>query len=372
MTLDSFAADLSDGLSRHPDSVWARDGQALLGWGEAVRIDPGIGADRFDSALRQLRATEAPLALASFTFDENATGSVLVVPEVLAHIDGEGVSYLRGSAADRPPASGLGAMPPGWLEEPGPGDWVAGVQGALAAIRSQEVEKVVLSRTVTARFDEPVSPAVVVTALIRAELGSHTFLVDGFAGSSPELLCSLHDGHVRSTSLAGSAGFGDEADDVLASEKMVLEHDIAADSVHGALLSQCVFVSRTPRRVATYGTIRHLSTSFQGRARAGTRITDLLAALHPTAAVAGSPTKSALELIRELETHERGRYAGPVGWVDRDGDGEFAIALRCGDLVANEATLYIGAGIVEGSDPMAEFDETRIKLRPMMGALGLS
>jgi menaquinone-specific isochorismate synthase len=100
-------------------------------------------------------------------------------------------------------------------------------------------------------------------------------------------------------------------------------------------------------------------------------VSDLLSALHPTAAVAGTPTKTAVELIRDLEGHERGRYAGPVGWLDREGDGEFAIALRCGMVDGATATLYSGAGIVEGSDPGMEFDETQIKLRPMLGALGL-
>ena len=118
--------------------------------------------------------------------------------------------------------------------------------------------------------------------------------------------------------------------------------------------------------------IQHLSTVFEGDVRPGTTVTDLLAALHPTAAVAGTPTKTAVELIRELEGHERGRYAGPVGWFDREGDGEFAIALRCGEIDGAGATLYTGAGIVEGSDAAMEFAETEIKLRPMLGALGLS
>jgi isochorismate synthase EntC len=124
--------------------------------------------------------------------------------------------------------------------------------------------------------------------------------------------------------------------------------------------------------VVTYGDIQHLSTTFEGDTHPGTELPDLLSALHPTAAVAGTPTKTALELIRELERHDRGRYAGPVGWLDQSGDGEFAIALRCGTIQGNQATLYTGAGIVEGSDPTLEFEETRIKLRPMLGALGLS
>jgi menaquinone-specific isochorismate synthase len=131
-------------------------------------------------------------------------------------------------------------------------------------------------------------------------------------------------------------------------------------------------LNRSPSRIATYGDIRHLSTAFEGEVHPGTRITDLLSALHPTAAVAGTPTKSALELIRELETHDRGRYAGPVGWLDPGGEGEFAIALRCGILEGRTASLYTGAGLVEGSEAGIELEETQIKLRPMLGALGIN
>jgi menaquinone-specific isochorismate synthase len=124
--------------------------------------------------------------------------------------------------------------------------------------------------------------------------------------------------------------------------------------------------------VETFADIHHLATAFEGEAIVGTHVTDLVAALHPTAAVAGTPTKTAVELIREIEGHARGRYAGPVGWLDSQGDGEFAIALRCGEIQGQQVTLYTGVGLVDGSDPVAELEETRIKLLPMFRALGLS
>ncbi len=372
MTRNRFGELLADGLSRRPDVVWIRDGLALLGWGEAVVIDPGTGADRFDHAMRELRATGSDVAIASFTFDENSGGSFVVIPQVLARIEGDAVQYLEGSAGDRPEVGSGAAMPTGRLLETGPDDWVATMSHALDAIDRQEVEKVVLSRKVTASFDAPIPQDLVASALSSAEPASHTFLVDGFVGSSPELLCSLRRGVARSVSLAGSASLEDSRGiNPLDSRKMALEHTLAADSVDDALAPFCSHLERSPSGVATYGEIRHLSTSFEGVARPGTSVTDLLAALHPTAAVAGTPTKAALELIRELEHHDRGRYAGPVGWMDRDGDGEFAIALRCGEIRDATATLYAGAGVVHGSDPMLEFEETLIKLRPMLGALGL-
>ncbi|MGH8913597.1 MAG: isochorismate synthase, partial [Acidimicrobiia bacterium] len=226
-------------------------------------------------------------------------------------------------------------------------------------------------RRTVVELESEISPSLVLSRLASVEQLSHTFLVDGFVGSSPELLVSLHQGKARSTSLAGSADQGSGAQ-LLDSKKMAREHGLAADSVEEALGPFCLRLERSPTRIATYGDIRHLSTSFAGETHSGTMVTDLLSSLHPTAAVAGTPTKSALELIRELEDHDRGRYAGPVGWLDRSGEGEFAIALRCGLIEGRFATLHSGAGIVDGSDPALELEETQIKLRPMLRALGIS
>ncbi|HEY6629258.1 MAG TPA: chorismate-binding protein, partial [Acidimicrobiia bacterium] len=129
---------------------------------------------------------------------------------------------------------------------------------------------------------------------------------------------------------------------------------------------------RNPSRIETFADIQHLATGFEGKVVAGTHLTDLIAALHPTAAVAGTPTKAAVELIREIEAHGRGRYTGPVGWMNSAGDGEFAIALRCGEIRGPEVTLFTGVGLVDGSNREAELEETRIKLLPMLRALGLS
>jgi menaquinone-specific isochorismate synthase len=373
MATETVTASLSDLLSRAPGAAWIRKDLALLGWGESARIEPGTGADRFDRALRELRAAGAPLALASFTFDENADGSVVVVPEVLARIEDGETSFLIGGADDLPAPDPTVKLPTGHPGNPGPDGWTRAVEGALAAIRAHEVEKVVLSRRLPIEMDAPIPPHLVLSQLAAGEPGSHTFLIDSFVGSSPELLASLRMGVARSVSLAGSADLEDPAGlHSFDTEKMSREHTLAADSVGEALGRFCPQLDRSPSRVATYGGIRHLSTTFEGATHPGTRITDLLSALHPTAAVAGTPTKPALELIRELEGQDRGRYAGPVGWFDQAGDGEFAIALRCGQIDGRMATLYAGAGIVDGSDPDLEFEETRIKLRPMLGALGHS
>jgi menaquinone-specific isochorismate synthase len=373
MTAGVFESGVREALSRAPDSAWIHRNMALFGWGISSTIDAGTGADRFDRAMRRLTSTAAPLAMASFTFDENDPGSVVVIPRALLQVDRDGARFLIGDGNDLPLPAAPAALPGGHLGDGGFAGWTALVEEALEAIGEREVEKVVLSRRLSALFDQPVPTHLVLSNLARNEPGSHTFLVEGFVGSSPELLVSLASGKVRSISLAGSADPGDPASaGSFDTEKVTREHALAADSVDHALTPFCARLERSERRVATYGDIQHLSTTFQGEVLSGTTVSDLLSALHPTAAVAGTPTKTAVELIRDLEGHERGRYAGPVGWFDRSGDGEFAIALRCGMIDGGAATLYTGAGIVEGSDAAMEFEETQIKLRPMLGALGLS
>jgi menaquinone-specific isochorismate synthase len=371
--IDVLDPAIRDALARQPDTAWVRKDLALFGWGVAARLDVGAGPDRFERALGRLSAGEAPMAMASFTFDESDAGSTVVVPRALLRIDGDGTRFVFGDESVVPPPADPSRMPAGHLARGGEASWASLVEEALQAIRDNEVEKVVLSRTVTASFDAPVPVPLVLSNLVGNEPQSHTYLVDHFIGSSPELLISLGSGRIRSTALAGSADPDDPgAAGSFQTDKMTREHTLAADSVDLALGPFCSRLERSESGVVTYGGIQHLSTSFLGDTHPGTTIAELLAALHPTAAVAGTPTKSAVELIRELEGHKRGQYAGPVGWIDREGDGEFAIALRCGLIDESMVTLFTGAGIVEGSDPAAEFEETEIKLRPMLGALGLS
>jgi isochorismate synthase len=197
-------------------------------------------------------------------------------------------------------------------------------------------------------------------------------------GASPELLVSRHGREVRSNPLAGSAprsGDPDEdranAEALTSSSKDREEHAIVVDAVAEILRPRCeeLIWDREPVLRATPN-VWHLSTSFRGSLRdpAPTAL-DLVAALHPTPAVAGTPTERALAAIDQLEPFDRGRYAGPVGWVDANGDGEWAIALRCAELCGDRATLYAGAGIVADSDPERELDETEPKFRSFLDAL---
>jgi len=364
---------LTGPLRSRPDVAWIREGMALFGWGERLRFDPGIGSDRFDRARAAVTAAPDGIGFATFTFDEDEAGSVVIIPDTVLEVTAEGTRVLTGQASSIPESSPPSAIPPGRVSADDKGAWRTAMDLALKAIARGEVEKVVLSRTVEMTFDADVPVHLVAEELVDSQGRSHTFLIDGLVGSSPELLVSKHGSMVRSVSLAGSADRTDPSASIsLNSQKMAVEHSLAADSVEEALLPFCVSLDREASRVETFADIHHLATGFEGESVPGTNVTDLVAALHPTAAVAGTPTKAAVELIREIEDHGRGRYAGPVGWMDDRGDGEFAIALRCGEIDGRRVTLYTGVGLVDGSDREAELEETRIKLRPMLRALGLS
>jgi len=162
------------------------------------------------------------------------------------------------------------------------------------------------------------------------------------------------------------------ADQLLCSKKDREEHEIVVRSTMSALAEVCEDVTRlagTPR-VATARAVQHLETPVSARMSTAGTVLDLVERLHPTPAVGGYPSERALSVMRELEEIDRGWYAGPFGWTDPDGSGEFAVALRSGLLSGRMAALFAGSGIVADSVPAAEFEETRLKLRPMLSALG--
>ena len=182
--------------------------------------------------------------------------------------------------------------------------------------------------------------------------------------------------------LAGTAPRGDDPDRdaalgtaLLASAKDTEEHGYAAAGVQQSLAPLCDDLTVAPRpELLRLANVQHLATAISGRLAArddGTRpsVLALADALHPTAAVCGTPTETAMELIRELEGMDRGRYAGPVGWVDGAGNGEWCIALRCAEIDGTRARLFAGGGIVADSDPEAELAEAQAKFRPMQSAL---
>lgn len=330
-------------------TVWADADGWLVGSGPHTRIDPGAGSDRYHRALRALRDMGRDLALASFTFDPKATGSVVLVPEEVG----------RGTIPEADP-------PPGFhVVDDGIADWRKGFARAVGEIGGGAVSKVVLARQVVVAFGGDLDVESTVARLARGNPGCYAFAVDGLLGATPELLVSLRAGEISALALAGTA-----TDPVaLESVKISEEHRHVAASVLDALAPH-VSAVETEQVIVPHGAMSHVGTRVRGMARAGTTVADLLAGLHPTAAVAGTPRRQALALIRQIEPLSRGRYAGPIGWLDSEGDGVFALALRCGQLDGNRMTLFAGGGLVAGSEEEEELAETELKLAPMMAALG--
>jgi menaquinone-specific isochorismate synthase len=390
-----------------PDVVaWVHHGAGLAGWGEAVKVTLPAGEDRFTAGEKWLRFVfdaadvddrvrvrgSGPVAFGTFTFDASSDGSVMVVPRVILGRDGHGLAWLTTvtepgeTPLDGWPAAGQELTGPGelqWREGSLPGPrWEQAVAEAVAAIKAGHLRKVVLARDVFATAAGPIDPRVVLRRLARRYPDCFTFACDGMVGATPELLVSRDGRQVSALVLGGTLPRGaDQAEDqalgeeLLASAKNHEEHAYAVDSIREALEPLCETLDVDARpALLKFPNLQHLGTRVRGTLDGGSQAAPksavaLAAAVHPPAAVCGTPAGTALELIRELEHMNRERYAGPVGWVDADGNGEWGIAIRSGQLAGNTARLFAGCGIVAGSEPAAELAETLVKLQPMRGAL---
>jgi menaquinone-specific isochorismate synthase len=398
---DDADLTLLDLLPESGALAWVQGGEGLVGWGETARAELS-GPDRFEQAQTwwdelvagadvtdevQLPGTGL-VAFGSFAFDPAAGTSVLVVPQVVVgHRDG---TWWR-TTIGLPPAAARDTLPVRSAARP-PGavvfadgaltgaQWMATVEQAVTRIASGEVDKVVLARDLEAHADGPVDLRWPLLQLARDYPGCWAFSVDGLLGATPEMLVRLTDGVATSRVLAGTLRrTGDANEDsrrgaaLGRSIKDVEEHGYGVRSVVDALALHCaeVEVPAAPF-VLELRNVMHLATDVRGVVADGATSLGLVASLHPSAAVCGSPTDVALELIRELEALDRGRYAGPVGWMDASGDGEWGIALRCAQVDPVDGSrlrLFAGCGIVAGSQPLHELAESNAKLVPMRDAL---
>ena len=409
----SLPADL---LTLLPDDgsglAWVRRGDGLVAWGEVARLHAD-GSDRFgvEERWRELAAHAVvrdevgvpgtgPLAFGSFAFAAgSAAGGTLVVPRVVVGRRGA-TAWVTSVAEGAPapdPAAEVAARPapraPGRVSYADGAldaeEWQDVVGRAVAAIRHGRLDKVVLARDVVATTEHPLDPRWLLGRLAADYASCWTFAVDGMVGATPELLVRSERGLVTSRVLAGTIRrTGDDAADlaraaILAhSSKDLEEHEYAVASLSDALAPYCssTNVPETPF-VLHLPNVLHLATDVTGvlatdgpgGSGAAPSSLALAAALHPTAAVAGTPTPAACALIGEIEGMDRGRYAGPVGWLGADGDGEWGLALRSAELDAGDdrrLRLFAGCGIVAASVPAAELAESEAKLVPMRHALG--
>jgi len=394
------------GIGRRYDLVSTPDGAAL----EDARgrcLDHEPGADRLAAAARLWRRLAAELgangampagtglvAVGGFAFDpgREPAGAWQGFPAVLFRVPDLAVTRVRGRTFATGDADLL-ELAPAW-EGPGArrfalepvrseADWMAAVAEAAARLRAGDAAKVVLAREVMARGDGVVAAGRVARALRGAYPACFTYLVAGadgtaFAGASPELLVRRSGRAVTSQPMAGSTARGrDEVEDraladrLIASAKDAAEHRVTARHVAEALGAVCDDVRVTGPDIVRLTNIQHLATTVHGALRDPSMgALDLAAALHPTPAINGAPPDAAHRLIGDLEGMERGWYAGGVGWLDGRGDGELAVAIRCGLLYEDGARLYAGNGMMPDSDPATELEETRLKLAALLGALG--
>lgn len=416
---------------------WNRGDRGCVGVGEVLRL-VFTGPDRFVEASRVWRKIAAAavvddpvgmpgsglVAFGTFAFaDESASESVLIVPRLLIHrhrnmawvtevtLRGEAAALVDGVdpasvlpaarplgaaawsgvelrepevVAYRSPAPGAGQ--PKWGASIGGSDvdaYLAGVRNATARVVAGDLEKVVLSRQIGGQLEPGADVRIPLERLSDRYLDCWTFAVDGLIGASPETLVRSTSGAVSARVLAGTRGRRAEdaardraaRDELLRSAKEQHEHDFAVQSVVTALAPHVTELRTSDAPFALQlPNVWHLATDLGAALGAESTALELVDALHPTAAVAGTPTADAVALIAELEPFDRGRYSGAVGWIDAAGDGEWVIALRCaqiGEVDADGVRAIVataGGGIVEGSNPQHELGETVSKFRPITEA----
>lgn len=375
----------------------ARFAEAAAAW---RALADGAVANRTDELLALTGfafAAQAERAAHWSTFGDGA----LVVPELLYRTEGDGVrvtlavmvhpgesadkvafrlaSLLEGSADDQGPPHATAVA--GMRNTVSADEWGDAVTALTSAIASGGVEKVVLAREVALHAHDAIDET---AALARLREGYPDCTIFAFRrggacflGATPERLVRVEGRKVRATCLAGSARRGADARDdeeagaaLLADAKERREHQLVVSMIAEALTPLCreIDVPAGPG-LMRMPNVQHLCTPIEGTLAGDVGVLELAERLHPTPAVGGMPREEALRLIHEHEPFDRGWYAGPVGWVEARGDGELAVALRSGLIAGREARLFAGCGIVAGSEPQREYEESTMKLRPMLWAL---
>ena len=399
-----LTALVPDDIAPADTVCWVRGGDGLVGWGRAASITTS-GEERFSAATQwwddvaasavvrtdlELPGT-GPVAFGTFAFSRRSEqSSTLVVPEVIVgRRDGRSwVTVI--STADRLPgtepqirahatrANGELTVTPGALSR---AQWAEAVAESVRRIQHGDLDKVVMARDVVVRSATAIDPRRLLGRLAESYSNTWTFAVDGMVGATPEMLLRREKGLVTSRVLAGTIRrTGDDDHDLglaaglARSSKDLEEHEYAVRSVAEALRPHCSSMNLPESPFVLHlPNVMHLATDVTAVLRDGASSLGLAAALHPSAAVCGTPTDMAAEVIHELEQMDRGRYAGPVGWLDAEGDGEWGIALRSGMLDHEDPCairVFAGCGIVAGSVPEAELAESDAKLLPMRQALG--
>ena len=391
LTLASAAPDAIAQVRRAWEAAPASSPVPYAGAARPGEATPASSPVPYAGAARPGEATPAssptggapfPVLFASFAFRSPAR-SVAFVP-ALTLIDEAGARWAitAGIGQARDPLAAVDAALAGARPAPrvpesltfGQGSmsrtqWRGSVQAMAARLREGAADKAVMARDMTIRCSRGFDERFLLERLTNLYPSTWRFSVDSLVGASPEMLIAARGGTASSRVLAGTCKPG-EGQALASSPKDLREHELASESVSSILTELCSHVRAQGPFLLSLPNVIHLATDVHARLGA-THLLDLVAALHPTAAVCGTPRDAAMHLIEELEDTERGRYSGPVGWVDTAGDGEFAIALRCGLASGTHLRLFAGAGIMPDSDPDLELTETEAKMRPLLDALGV-
>jgi menaquinone-specific isochorismate synthase len=391
-------------LTRHfPENptAFVRNGQGLIGFGEAARFETsGLNriselATAWREQVEQSEITD-PLQVqgtglvgfGSATFSPDSTlNSVLIIPRIILGIrDGRGW-ITKITPEGEPEATSDFYLKALTYRDNEKLSFVEGAmtsaaflkqaKKAISKIRSGKLKKMVLAREIMAQIPEGFDLRTGLQSLAKKYPSCWVYSVDGNFGASPELLVRVSHGQVSARVLAGTTSRGDspesdvqKSNGLVASEKNLAEHRFAVESMVEALSPFCLTVDADEKPFSlALPDLWHLASDVYGKLKNNISVLDLAAFLHPTAAVAGTARHEAQALIAELEPFDRGGYAGPVGWIGADGDGEWAIALRGGYIEENVLTAFAGCGLVADSEPEAELEETELKFAPVRGAL---
>jgi menaquinone-specific isochorismate synthase len=387
-----------------PDSnplAWVRGGEGLVGWG-VYATKTVTGPHRFAEARtwwgKQLEnfvitnsvhgSGTGPVLFTSFSFSPDDE-SILVIPNIVVGCKKD-KSWITWIGSDQQPI--LNSSPDfiqnaqmKWSnqsdsETKSESEWKEKVSTAVGRIKDGSLAKVVLARDLTFTSEREIDPRPILHKLASEYPTTWTYCVDGFVGATPELLLRLSRGMLTSRVLAGTISkTGDDSKDLALaaslarSSKDLAEHEYAVRSVAEAFEPFCTSINVPDSPFVLHlANVMHLATDVTGAIAETLAHVDaftILEKLHPSAAVCGTPRPAAAELITEIEGMSRGRYAGPIGWIDAAGDGELGIALRGGEIKGNTIRIFAGCGIVEESDPEVELAETKAKFAPMRGAL---
>ena len=377
--------DLND-VARGDGHLFVRDGVGFAGRGVAARVpvDDAVAFLRRIDHDDRVGGTNGPIALGALPFLPGSPAE-LVVPAVLVAKDAAGRAWVTTiDGADE-------VLTPPTEPEPTAATWsirplvdvdhyLAAVAAARDAVRGERMAKAVIARPILVESDRAIDVHAVLRRLKATFGSSHRFSIDGFIGASPELLVAVEGDVVSAFPLAGTTRTTGDPDldarlaaELHASPKNRIEHRAAIEMVRDTLLPFCSYLDWAPEpEIVKVANVQHLGSRAEGMlSRPAASVIELVRALQPTPAVGGYPRETAIDLITEVEGFERGWYGGTVGWCDGDGNGRWAVSLRCAELSDDRrsARLVAGGGIVADSDPLAELAETQAKFQAMLSAI---